>query len=46
MANFAIARKCKAAAALIILELVEKDEDRSCKRGRIREWIKRREEQG
>ena len=46
MANFAIARKRKAAAALIILELVGEDEERSCKRGRTREWIKRREEQG
>ena len=46
MANFAIARKRKAAGALIILELVGEDEERSCKRGRTREWIKRREKQG
>ena len=32
MANFAIARKRKAAAALIILELVGEDEETSCKK--------------
>ena len=31
---------------MIILELLEGDEERNCKRAKTRKWIKRREEQG
>ena len=39
-------RKRKAVATLVILELTEDDDERGCKRGKTREWMKRREEQG
>ena len=44
--NYARARKRKAVAALTILNILEEGEERGWKRGKTREWIKRREEKG
>ena len=44
--NYARARKRKAVAALAILNILEEGEERGWKRGKTREWIKRREEKG
>ena len=44
--NYARARKRKAVAALVILNILEEGEERGWKRGKTREWIKGREEKG
>ena len=47
MADFETAtRKRKAAAAILILDILEEDQRRTWKRGKTRKWIKRRDELG